>query len=306
MSIKVTFPEGANGATSNSLYQWDYGQILEIESADIGTEIVEVHFACLNMSEAIVRSCSFSNGVGSVTIPDTCLEQTTLITAWIYRISGSEGHTIKTITIPIISRTRPSAKRDIPNEVADKYTELLTEVNKAVENLEKGNVTIANAVNAANANHATSAGNSANANYAVSAGSATTAGTASKALMDSNERTFLGSYLHESNSVDRGSPVNGVPLMGGNFSKISGGCYILATLKAPMCDICFGVVRYDGSADVNSTTAVMGASEHLQLWISENKAYVNAVNSSGLPQDFPYPTAILELRYLNNVYVAKE
>ena len=171
MSLKVTFPVGSNAETVRGLYQWDYGQILEIESADIGSEIVEVHFACSNMNEAIVRPCTFTNGVGSTTIPDACLEQSTPITAWVYRINGTQGHTLKTITLPITARTRPSVNRDIPAEVSDKYTELITEVNEAVEALENGSVTVAKATDATNANFAGSAGNAATANHALSAAS---------------------------------------------------------------------------------------------------------------------------------------
>ena len=46
MAIKVVFPTGASSITVAGLYQWDYGQTLEIECPEIGSEIVEVHFAC--------------------------------------------------------------------------------------------------------------------------------------------------------------------------------------------------------------------------------------------------------------------
>ena len=46
MAIKVVFPTGAASITVAGLYQWDYGQTLEIECPEIGSEIVEVHFAC--------------------------------------------------------------------------------------------------------------------------------------------------------------------------------------------------------------------------------------------------------------------
>ncbi len=175
MAIKVVFPADSHTATVQGLFQWDYGQVLEIEAADMGNEIVEVHFACTNMSEAIVRPCSFSNGIGTVTIPDQCLEQASTITAWVYKIVGTEGHTVKTITLPITARTRPSVARDIPQEVSNRYTELITEVNEAVDDLEKGKITVAKAINADTAARATTAGNASSANYATSAGSAATA-----------------------------------------------------------------------------------------------------------------------------------
>lgn len=170
MSIKVTFPAGENSVTVRGLYQWDYGQTLEIEAVDLGSEIAEVHFACAGMDEAIVRPCTFSGNIGTVTIPDQCLEQSSAISAWVYLPSVTQGHTSKTIVLPITARVRPAKTRDIPAEVCDRYTELIAEVNEAVNALENGNITVAKAKDATNAGHAASAGNAATANYATLAG----------------------------------------------------------------------------------------------------------------------------------------
>jgi hypothetical protein len=198
MAIKAVFRTGENVISVKGLFQWDYGRVLEIEAPDIGSEVMEVHFACANMKEAIVRSCSFSNGVGTVTIPDQCLEQSSAITAWVYRIIGTQGHTEKVINLIVTARTRPSIARDIPQEVSNRYTELITEVNEAVENLESGNVTVAHAKNANNAGYASSAGNASSAAYATSAGTATKANKATEAttaLMDSSNNKFEEHYL---------------------------------------------------------------------------------------------------------------
>lgn len=178
MALKATFPAGSTSTTVMGIYQWDYGRELEIEALDLGSEIVEIHFACPYMNEAIVRACTFTDGVGKVTIPDICLEQSNPVTAWIYQIQGTEGHTSKSITLPITARTRPSVSRDIPNVVSDQYTELLTAVNETVEDLKNGDITVSKANSATNANYATSAGNASTANFATSADSANTAGTA--------------------------------------------------------------------------------------------------------------------------------
>jgi hypothetical protein len=195
MAIKAVFPMGTNLITVSGLFQWDYGQVLEIEAPDIGTEVMEVHFACANMREAIVRSCSFSNGVGTVTIPDQCLEQASTITAWVYRIVGTQGHTEKVINLVVTARTRPSVVREIPQEIGDKYTELITEVNEAVENLESGNVKVSLAENATTAGYASSAGNATSAVYATSAGSAQEATHADKATKDGEGNNIFDSYI---------------------------------------------------------------------------------------------------------------
>lgn len=175
MSIKVNIPSGQNTATVSGLYQWDYGQVLEIESADLGNMIGEVHFACSSMSEAVVVSCNFTEGIGSVAIPDECLEQSSNITAWIYEISGTQGRTRKVITIYVTARTRPSVGQDIPTEISNRYTELITEVNEAINALKNGDVVVKKATEAVTASTATSAGNASTANHAMSADTATKA-----------------------------------------------------------------------------------------------------------------------------------
>lgn len=178
MAIKVLIPESQREVTVGGLYQWDFGQTLEIECVELGFEIMEVHFACMGMSEAIVRACTFANGIGTVTIPDQCLEQASTITAWIYSVDSEQGHTVKTIILPVTPRTRPSASRDFPTKYADKYADALTEIKEAVDALEKGIVTVEKARSAVVADRATTATSAVSATYATSAGSATTAGSA--------------------------------------------------------------------------------------------------------------------------------
>lgn len=180
MAIKVKIPTGETEARLSALYQWDYGQVLEIEAQNLPT-LVEVHFACRDMTEAVVHVCSTALNVATVTIPDQCLEHTGEITAWVYEIDGTSGRTLYRITIPIIARARPARGESIPVTVEDTYTQLITEVNEAVENLSVGNVKVSSATNADQAARATQADNASAAAYATSAGSATRAGEANYA-----------------------------------------------------------------------------------------------------------------------------
>lgn len=183
MAIKITFPALESTKTAPSLYQWDYGQILEIESADLAP-IVEVHFACSGMTEAIVRPCSVNNGIATVPIPDICLEHAGTIMAWVFEINGTEGMTRKTITIPVIGRVKPAPGGEIPTEFHDRYTELITEIEEAISELTKGNVTAAQAKNA---------------NYATEAGHATTATTADALTKPDN--ISVGSATNATNAT---------------------------------------------------------------------------------------------------------
>lgn len=225
MAIKALFPTGQDAITVSGLYQWDYGQVLEIESVDMGSEIVEVHFACTSMTEAIVRSCNFSNGVGKVTIPDDCLEQSTPITAWIYEIEGTQGKTRKVITLPVIARTRPSIARDIPAEISNRYTELITEVNEAVDALENGNVTVKQAQNATAADSAKTAGNASTANYATNSGSATTVNKYLHSIVFDYEGMYVGRMALQFVS-NKATALTDVQEFYNELASLFGGAYV--------------------------------------------------------------------------------
>lgn len=145
MSVKVTAPAGITEITVNGLHQWDYGQQLEVVCEGLPT-LVEVHFACKGMSEAVVRACSVSAaGTFTAAIPDLCLEQTTPICAWVVAIGASSGTTLLKITMPIIERTKPAASESIPEEVGDKYTEAVAAINEQIARLENGEIVVCQA-----------------------------------------------------------------------------------------------------------------------------------------------------------------
>lgn len=110
--------------------------------------MVEVHFDCAKLEDAIVRSCAVVNGVGTVAIPDICLEQATPITAWVYQIGGTSGATTKIIKLNITPRTRPSDSEDIPSTVSDKYTEAVEEMNLLIDEVKNGTLILSHASHA--------------------------------------------------------------------------------------------------------------------------------------------------------------
>ena len=184
MAIKALFPEGTTTLVLAPLYQWDYGQVLEIEAAGLPS-LIEVHFACNGMNEAVVHTCSCVNNIATVAIPDRCLEQPNEITAWVYEIDGTAGRTIYSIYIPIIARTRPARSESIPQSVQDTYTQLITEVNDLLDALQSGGV---------NVGYATKAGLADKATKADSATTATSANTAGAAVNATND--MLGNTIH--------------------------------------------------------------------------------------------------------------
>lgn len=206
MIIKAEFTAGVTEKRVSPLYQWDYGQTLEIESPDLSA-IVEVHFACPEMKEAIVHACSVVNNVASVRIPDRCLEQSNTITAWVYEIEGTAGATTKVVYIPVVARTRPPRTQEIPEDVSDKYTELISEVNEAVGAITNGDIAVASAARATFADRATQADNASSAAYATSAATANTALNANHAneadRAGNASEAYHATYADSANSAQR-------------------------------------------------------------------------------------------------------
>lgn len=235
MAIKVNIPAGVGNVTVAGLYQWDYGQVLEIECAEIGSETLEVHFACHNMSEAIVRTCTFTVGVGTVTIPDECLEQASSVTAWLCRRDSTQRHTIKTITLPLTARTRPGNMLDDISEIQkDAVGQLIEEVNEAVDGIENGSVMAAKAKIAESANHATTAGSAQSATYATSAESANTATRA-------NDAIYVLGTGHGSATIDtEGKATKG---------SVSAGTYLVVLAK-PYYDSTYGGVTNEYASGI--------------------------------------------------------
>lgn len=131
MNLKAIFPTGITELTVNGLHQWDYGRKLEIHAADLPA-LVEIHFACPGMDEAIVRVGSAVGGVVTVSIPDRCLEQYAPITAWVYEVGETYGQTIKALTLNIMRRARPQVAETLTPEICDKYTEAVGAMNEAI------------------------------------------------------------------------------------------------------------------------------------------------------------------------------
>lgn len=164
MSIKAIFPEGVTALTVNGLHQWDYGQTLEIEAPDLPL-LVEVHFACAGMKEAVVRLCQLTDGKISAAVPDTCLEQRSPVVAWVYELDEAGGKTVLTVTMPVIARIKPPASSSSPT-VADQYAQLITLFNDQMDGIFSGAAPVGRAFEA---DHVAEASRATEADHAESA-----------------------------------------------------------------------------------------------------------------------------------------
>lgn len=102
----------ANFSTYNSyvtdvLYQWDINQDLTISGLNL-TVAPEIHFTNDIMDRAIVRQSSLSNGVVTVRIPNSLLQEHFNIKAYVGVYNGTTFNVIETIEIQVIAKNRPS------------------------------------------------------------------------------------------------------------------------------------------------------------------------------------------------------
>lgn len=106
MAISAVFPTGVVVITLPPLYQWDKGHTLRIH-VNPQYPCIEVHFSYSGLKEAITCTCTVTGDVATVSVPDSCFEQTETVTAWVFAKDEDSGKTTKTIRIPIIPRAKP-------------------------------------------------------------------------------------------------------------------------------------------------------------------------------------------------------
>lgn len=126
----VTFTRGTL-AQATPLWQYDYGQVLEINGLELPTTY-QVHFC--NCSDT--QTITVLGNADGVLIPDNLLQTGKTVIAYIYLHTGADdGETEYKITIPI--RTRP-APSDIPPtpEQQSALDEAIAALNSAVDTVE--------------------------------------------------------------------------------------------------------------------------------------------------------------------------
>ena len=107
--IYVKFEDGVNDIYTENLYQWDTYQTLRITGINFGNVTPYVHFANKKSTEALViQSVKNTDGSVDVSIPNSLLKEKYDILAYIYTNTGLTQKTIRTITIPITARLKPT------------------------------------------------------------------------------------------------------------------------------------------------------------------------------------------------------
>lgn len=106
--IKVTFTDEIEIITSTEhLYQWDVGQVLEIGGlTNIGTPMV--HFGVKGDTTGYAVQSQLVSGKLRCGIPDIVLQSGKQITAYVYVLAGTSKYTDRVILIPVVERNKPN------------------------------------------------------------------------------------------------------------------------------------------------------------------------------------------------------
>ena len=127
--IKAVYNETGRYKTT-PLYQYDYGQILQIEGAELPTAY-EVHFSNTLHGVATTQI----GGADGVSIPDMYLLKDQALYAWLYLHTGEDdGETEFMITIPVNHRSKVE---DIPPTPVQQSVieEAIAVLNQAIEDV---------------------------------------------------------------------------------------------------------------------------------------------------------------------------
>lgn len=114
--------------TAASQWQYDYGQILDVQGIDDLPSAFEAHFANTGAAKTVTQIGSD----GKVAIPDECFLTGNRIDVYIYLHTGEDdGETEYHIIIPVQKRPKPTNETPTPVQ-QDAITEAIAALNNAV------------------------------------------------------------------------------------------------------------------------------------------------------------------------------
>lgn len=137
---EVNFEPESDIASVHRLWQWSYGQILQIQGLDLPTA-TEIQFSLQETGgETTLRIGVTRDGVTEVKIPDAIFEHDTVSNykayAFIYLSNDESGTTIKKIVMYINARPKRS-DYDVPDPERDNlFQEAIEAVNQSADRAE--------------------------------------------------------------------------------------------------------------------------------------------------------------------------
>ena len=131
--LKVKFEEDSRQTVSDTLTQWDYGQLLRIEDIP-EVESAEIHFTCKGKRNALIIEADIVDGTATAKIPDELLMEGEEIQAYIYAMTSDSGKTIYTVIIPVKRREKPEDYSEPEHQ--DKLKEIIDKLDKKADDLQ--------------------------------------------------------------------------------------------------------------------------------------------------------------------------
>ena len=140
--ITAVFGEGKKGTVAYGLWQYDFGQTLQIQGLKLPAA-VQVHFALQLEGEVITHIGTTKNNVTTVDIPDSLLKDPVdicdersayLLHAWVYQTNGESGKTLYEIALPVARRAKPT---DYTEEEEERLKSTLAKMTEVAESMEK-------------------------------------------------------------------------------------------------------------------------------------------------------------------------
>lgn len=104
--LRVNFNDSSSTYT-DSVYQWDLNQVLEIAGLDLPVSPV-IHFCNRNSTESLLVQSTTSEGVISCPVPNILLKEDLDIVAYIVSMEDQKATTLFKVLIPVNKRVKPS------------------------------------------------------------------------------------------------------------------------------------------------------------------------------------------------------
>ena len=137
--IRAVFSSGnytttAVRADRKPIWQWNYGQILQLHGLDL-PKATEVHFSHSNIGgDALIRIGTTTDKITEVAIPESFLEHSGKVTAYVYCSTVDHGQTEYKTYFRVEARAKPEAW-DKPED-AEIFHEAIEAVNEAADRAE--------------------------------------------------------------------------------------------------------------------------------------------------------------------------
>lgn len=137
--IRAVFEQNSYTATATRadekpIWQWNYGQILQLHGLDL-PKATEVHFSHSNIGgDALIRIGTTTDKITEVAIPESFLEHSGKVTAYVYCSTVDHGQTEYKTYFRVEARAKPEAW-DKPED-AEIFHEAIEAVNEAADRAE--------------------------------------------------------------------------------------------------------------------------------------------------------------------------